>query len=62
MFIRQILNAHILQWRVQEFARGGGEGKNLKGIFWLSIFQERSPAQKIAEKLIFPTKKVAKYR
>ena len=48
------------QWRVQEFVGGGGGGgENLKGFFFL---QGRGPAQKLAEKVIFPTKKVAKYR
>ena len=40
----------IMQWRVKEFG------------FWFSIFQGGGPAQKIAEKMIFPNKKVAKYR
>ena len=49
------------QWRVQEFVRGGGE--NLKGFFFLPFnFSREGPAQKIADKIIFPTKKVAKYR
>ena len=43
--------------------RGGG-CENLKVFFFcFSIFQQGGgPAQKIAEKMIFPTKKVAKYR
>ena len=45
------------QWRVQEFVREGAV--NLKGFFLLFNFLR---AQKIAEKMIFPTKKVAKYR
>ena len=55
------------QARVQEFVRGGAQ--NLKGFFFFffcffcfSIFQRGGPAQKIAEKMIFLTKKVAKYR
>ena len=44
-----------------------GGGQNLKGFlfFWgggLLNFSRRVPAQEIAEKMIFPTKKVAKYR
>ena len=52
------------QWRVQEFVGGGGGGKNLKGFFffWLFNFSREGPAQKIADKIIFPSKKVAKYR
>ena len=51
------------QWRVQEFVRGGG-GENLKGFFLggLFNFSREGPAQKIADTIIFPTKKVAKYR
>ena len=42
--------------------RGGG-AQNLKTFFFLSNFSGGGgPAQKIAEKLIFSTKKVAKYR
>ena len=50
------------QWRVQEFVRGGGE--NWKDFFFcITIFQGGGgPAQKIGEKMIFPTEKVAKYR
>ena len=50
------------QARVQEFVRGGAQ--NLKAFFFLffSIFQGGGPAPKIAEKRIFSTKKVAKYR
>ena len=49
-----------LQGRVQEFVRGGGE--NLKVFFVFSLFQGGGAAQKIADKMIFPTKKVSKYR
>ena len=49
------------QARVQEFVRGGAQ--NLKAFFFcFSIFQGGGAAQKIAEKMIFLTKKVAKYR
>ena len=58
-----------VQARVQEFVKGGG-AQNLKafffccflGVFCFSIFQGGGPAQKIAEKVIFSTKKVAKHR
>ena len=51
------------QWRVQEFVRGGGGGENLKGFFFLLFnFSREGSAQKIADQIIFPTKKVAKYR
>ena len=57
------------QARVQEFVRGGGPkggGQKLKAFFFVffcfSILQGGGPAQKIAEKKIFSTKKVAKYR
>ena len=40
---------------------GGGACENLKRLFCFSIFQ-RGAAQKIADKIIFQTKKVAKYR
>ena len=36
--------------------------KNLKGLFFAFQFFKGGPAQKIAEKMIFQTKKVAKYR
>ena len=56
-----------MQARVQEFVRGGAQ--NLKAFFFFffffffSIFQGGGgPAQKLAEKMIFSTKKVAKYR
>ena len=45
--------------RVQEFVRGGGGGENLKVFLFFFAFQY-CPAQKIAAKIIFPTKKVAK--
>ena len=54
--------AAINQARVQEFVRGGG-AQNLKVFFCFSIFfWGGGAAQKIAEKMIFSTKKVAKYR
>ena len=52
--------AAINQARVQEFVRGGGQ--NLKSLFLLFNFSEWGAAQKMAEKMIFSTKKVAKYR
>ena len=52
-----------LQARVQEFARGGAQ--NLKAFFFFffafQFFRGGGPAQIIAEKMIFSTKKVAKY-
>ena len=42
--------------------RKGGEGQNLKAFFAFQYFRGGDPTQKIAEKMIFPTKKVAKYR
>ena len=51
----------MLQARVQEFVREGAQ--NLKLFFLLFNFSGGGgPAQKIAEKIIFSTKKVAKYR
>ena len=50
------------QWRVQEFVRGGEGRKSEKIFFLLFNFSREGPAQKIADKIIFPTKKVAKYR
>ena len=54
------------QARVQEFVRGGGGGgpKSESLFFCFSIFQGKiaQKAQKIAEKKIFSTKTVAKYR
>ena len=41
--------------------KGGGGGENLKGFFFIFNIQG-GPAQKIADKMTFPTKKVAKYR
>ena len=53
--------SYLLQARVQEFVRGGAQ--NLKAFFFcFLIFQGGGPAPKIAEKRIFSTKKVAKYR
>ena len=51
------------QWRIQEFVRGGGGRKSERIFFFLLFnFSREGPAQKIADKIIFPTKKVAKYR
>ena len=45
------------QWRVQEFVRGGRKSERI--FFCFLIFQGRvRPAQKIADKIIFTTKKV----
>ena len=46
------------------FRNSYGEGpENLKAFFFgFSIFQGGGEAQKIADKMIYPTKKVAKYR
>ena len=50
-------DSHRPQWRVQKFVSG------LKGIFFLlfNFLRGGGPGQKVAEKMIFPTKKVAKY-
>ena len=50
---------NILQARVQEFVRGGGGAQNLKAFFFFAFqyFRGAGPAQKIGEKMIFPTKK-----
>ena len=50
-----------VQARVQEFVRGGGGPKSERLFFCFSISQG-GPAQKRDEKIIFSTKKVAKYR
>ena len=55
----------ITQARVQEFVRGGGpKSKSLFFFIFFFAFQflRGGPAQKIAEKIIFSTKKVAKYK
>ena len=49
------------QARVQEFVRGGGP-KSESFFFLFNFSGGGGPAQKIAEKMIFSTKKVAKYR
>ena len=47
------------RWRVQEFVRGGG---GAKFFFWaFQFFKGGGLAQKIAEKMTFLIKKVAKY-
>ena len=46
------------QWGVQEFVWGGG-AKSERIFFLLFNFSREGPAQKIADKIIFPTKKVA---
>ena len=50
------------QARVQEFVRGGGPKSESPFFFAFQFFRGGGPAQKIAEKMIFFTKKVAKYR
>ena len=50
-----------MQWRVQEFVMGGG-GQKSERLFFSFQYFKGGPAQKIADKIIFPTKKVAKYR
>ena len=55
-----------MQARVQEFVRGGG-AQNLKAFFLFfffacQFFRGGGPTQKIDEKIIFSSKKVAKYR
>ena len=52
------LNIYWLQWRVQEFVRGGGG--NWVFLFAFQLFRGGS-AQKIAEKMLFPAKKGANY-
>ena len=52
------------QARVQEFVRGGGP-KSEAFFFFFLLFNFSGgggPAQKLAEKMTFSTKKVAKYR
>ena len=39
-----------------------GGGRKSERLFFAFQFFKGGPAQKIAEKMIFPTKKVAKYR
>ena len=51
-----------IQARVQEFVRGGGPKSESLFFFLLFNFSGGGAAQKIAEKMIFSTKKVAKYR
>ena len=42
---------------------GGGGGQKSERLFFLFFnFLRGDPAQKTAEKMIFPTKKVAKFR
>ena len=61
VFMQLLQSLITLQARVQEFVRGGAQ--NLKAFFFaFQFFRGWGPAQKIAEKMIFSTKKVAKYR
>ena len=52
----------MFQAHVQEIVREGGQKS--EGLFFAFQYFKGGggPAQKIAEKMIFPTKKVAKYR
>ena len=45
-----------IQWRAQEFVRGGG--RKSERLFFAFQFFKGGPAQKIAEKIMFPTKKL----
>ena len=56
-----MLTSDMHQGRVQEFVRGG-RTENLKAFFFAFQYFKGGPAPKIADKMIFPTKKVAKYR
>ena len=47
------------QWRVQEFLRGGGRKSERLFFYFFYFSRGGGPAQKIAEKMIFPTEKVA---
>ena len=56
---------YIYQARVQEFVRGGAQNLKLFFFFFFFLlfnFSGGGPAQKIAEKMKFSTKKVAKHR
>ena len=59
--LSEILNRN--QARVQELVRGGAQ--NIKAFFFrfsiFKYFRGGGAAQKVAEKMIFLTKKVAKY-
>ena len=50
-----------MQWRVQEFVMGGGGRKSERLFFFFFQYFKGGPAQKIADNIIFQTKKVAKY-
>ena len=52
------------QARLQEFVRGGGGPKSESLFIYFIFFKnfQGGAAQKIAEKMIFSTEKVAKYR
>ena len=54
--------AAINQARVQEFVRGGGAKSEKSFFLAFQFFGGGGAAQKIAEKMIFSTKKVTKYR
>ena len=70
MIIVFIFYMHMVQFTMKWWSRqvacpgiSKGGAENLKGfLFCFSIFQGGGPAQQIAEKMIFPTTKVAKYR
>ena len=55
------ITIYVAQWGVQKFVTGGAQNLKSFFVFCFSIFQGGA-AQKIAEKMTFPTKKVAKYR
>ena len=54
-------NSDTLQARVQEFVRGGG-AQNLSFFLAFQFFRGGGPSSEIGEKIIFSTKKVAKFR
>ena len=57
-----LINSEMKQACVQEFVRGGAQNLKVFLFFLLFNFSGGGAAQKIAEKMIFSTKKVAKYR
>ena len=57
LYISVLSNCMVIQARVQEFVRGGGNF-----FFAFQFFRGGGPAQNIADKMILSTKKVAKYR
>ena len=64
LFFDQMAKSRLFTGACPGIRKGGG-GQNLKAFFFFFFtfqFFRRGPAQKIAEKVIFSTKKVAKYR